>query len=258
MIESELKWAIGLVIGSAIVARPIYNTTLAPDQKVPVIEETVNTPYVNIVDPLVVDVEAGPSPFSGLEEVVAEKKPYTIVLDPGHGEENDAAAAGYDVGKNHNGVYEADLVLQYVNVAREALEDKGYTVLVTREGNDVPLTLTDRTALGNKHGDVFVSVHANAFTSESAHGFETYWLGRGDSALAQSVHSSLDSAYGDTMRDRGMKTNNYVVLRTSKIPSTLVEVGFVTNDHDREILMRDSELIGTAIADGIDDYFTSK
>lgn len=104
----------------------------------------------------------------------------TVVLDAGHG--------GKDVGTNHNGVYEKDVVLAitkkvggYIN---KYLPD--VKVVYTRD-DDTLIDLYERGPIANRaEGDLFVSIHANAVPSAPrAYGTETYFLGleRSESAL---------------------------------------------------------------------------
>ena len=77
-----------------------------------------------------------------------------VVLDPGHGGEEDGA-------KGVLGLLEKEVVLDISKEIREHLKDK-VEIILTRE-KDLDLSLEDRTKLANKHkADIFVSIHANA------------------------------------------------------------------------------------------------
>ncbi len=93
-----------------------------------------------------------------------------IVIDPGHG--------GHDTGTvGRNGLMEKNLVLDVALTLKKSLEDRlGAQVLMTRS-DDRFVSLEERTAIANRHkGDLFVSIHANASTSRSTSGVETYYL----------------------------------------------------------------------------------
>jgi N-acetylmuramoyl-L-alanine amidase len=75
-----------------------------------------------------------------------------VVLDPAHG--------GTDLGaRGTEGIHESEVVLQFADQVRRALEGQGFQVLSTREGNDNP-SFDDRSARANaQRGAVFVSLH---------------------------------------------------------------------------------------------------
>jgi N-acetylmuramoyl-L-alanine amidase len=93
----------------------------------------------------------------------------TVVLDPGHGG-RDPGAIGV------GGLREKQVTLAMARALREDLEERGFEVVLTREGDET-LTLEDRTARAEAaRGDLFVSLHANAARRRSVRGVETYYL----------------------------------------------------------------------------------
>jgi len=91
----------------------------------------------------------------------------TVVVDAGHGGEDDGAAGV-------SGVLEKDVVLPFAKATARALREAGFTVIETRT-DDSTLTLDRRTELANASGaGVFVSIHANSAPSKSAQGVEIY------------------------------------------------------------------------------------
>jgi N-acetylmuramoyl-L-alanine amidase len=106
-----------------------------------------------------------------------------IVLDAGHG--------GHDKGASVNSEFEKDVVLQVTKKTKEALENKGYRVYMTR-GRDTFLTLSQRTKLADKlDAKAFLSIHANALPSrkhaEHVNGIETYFLQKTRDAKSQRI-----------------------------------------------------------------------
>ncbi len=94
--------------------------------------------------------------------------PQTVVLDPGHGG-NDPGAIGV------GGLREKDVTLRLALALKPRLEARGFSVVMTRNG-DRTLSLEERTAIAEgARGDVFVSLHANAARRRSLHGIETYY-----------------------------------------------------------------------------------
>lgn len=93
----------------------------------------------------------------------------TVVLDPGHGG-RDPGAIGV------GGVREKDVTLAIARALRADLAERGFRVVLTRDG-DRTLDLEERTALAEAaRGDLFVSLHANAARRRSVRGVETYYL----------------------------------------------------------------------------------
>jgi len=107
-------------------------------------------------------------------EVIRPKGHYRIVVDPGHGGHDSGALGGTD-----RRAMEKDAVLQIALRLRRHLKDLGFDVLMTRS-SDRFVKLGKRTRYANrKHGDVFVSIHANAVPKRKwniSHGVETYFL----------------------------------------------------------------------------------
>ncbi len=113
---------------------------------------------------------------------------YTIVLDPGHG--------GHDTGAIGGGKREKQLVLQIGKRVRKHLQRMGFRVLMTRS-SDRFIPLRERTRYANrKHGDVFVSIHANAIGNKRKRyrsGIETYFLQTTRSGRARRVAARENS-----------------------------------------------------------------
>jgi len=92
-----------------------------------------------------------------------------VILDAGHGGKDEGAAG---VG----GILEKELVLDVAQRLGRRLEAKKLRVLHTRS-NDIFVPLEVRTSLANDaRGDLFISIHANASTSQRAKGVETYFV----------------------------------------------------------------------------------
>lgn len=167
-----------------------------------------------------------------------------LVLDPGHG--------GHDAGAVRYGVAERDIVLAVTKQVAERLAGK-VDVTMSRYTNDYYPSLGERSALANSHATTaFVSVHINASTSTQAYGAETfYYKGASSINLARNVQQRLVSYAG--MRDRSVHYANYAVIRGTKAPSILAELGFLSNSADRAKLTNASyqSRYAQAIADGI-------
>ena len=168
----------------------------------------------------------------------------TICIDPGHGGKDPGACAG--------GAREKDLALAVALKIGALLT--GYDVVYTRT-EDVYVGLSQRARMANAaEVDLFVSVHCNSAPNASANGMEVYVhtsRGADSTRAAHAIYDCLLPASG--LRGRGVKANNYAVLRETIMPAVLVELGFISNPDDRAKLTDFAwqDDAAKAIADGI-------
>lgn len=172
-----------------------------------------------------------------------------IVIDPGHG--------GYDVGaiSVHNN-YEKNFALNTAKHLQDQLELLGAKVHLTRS-DDYYYALTPRAILANYHGaDVFLSIHYNSEPQyPSANGINTYYRKSADLALAEFVHQGILET--TKANDRGVLTGDYLVLRNSKRPSLLLELGFLSNESEEMLIQSPGyqDDISRGIIIGLENYF---
>ena len=169
-----------------------------------------------------------------------------ICIDAGHGGKDPGACAG--------GAREKDIALSVALKIGALLTC--YKVVYTRE-EDVYVGLAERALIANQaKADLFVSVHCNSAPSASANGMEVYVHTSRSAAstrAANTIYDRLLPASG--FRGRGVKANDYAVLRETVMPAVLVELGFVSNEGDRAKLISESwqDRAAEAIASGIID-----
>ncbi|MBR2731575.1 MAG: N-acetylmuramoyl-L-alanine amidase [Clostridia bacterium] len=155
-----------------------------------------------------------------------------VVLDPGHGDHDAGAVNGDRLEKDDN--------LALALATAEELKQIGVNVLLTRD-DDHFLSLEKRCRLANRrHAQLFVSLHRNS--AEGAKGVEI-WIGSENDpasrALAQAILDGLDAA--GISKNRGVKTGyaqgvgDYYVNKHTRMPSCLVELGFITSDEDNAL-----------------------
>ncbi|MEV3007518.1 N-acetylmuramoyl-L-alanine amidase, partial [Paenibacillus larvae] len=165
-----------------------------------------------------------------------------LCLDFGHG--------GKDSGAVGHGMKEKDIVLDVGLRTHKLLTNAGIDVLLTRS-DDTFVGLSDRARKANNWGaDLFVSLHNN---SGGGYGFESFTYLKTDSKTDQyraAVHSEVAPLF---RRDRGMKQANLAVLRETRMPACLLELGFIDNADDAADLARDDfrDKLAVAIASGI-------
>ncbi len=191
---------------------------------------------------------------------------HLIVLDPGHGGA-DCGAIGYDADGNED-VFESEINLAIALAVRDYLEDEGISVLMTREedvilGESEMEDLLARSEIANDAGATFfVSIHNNSFTEPTATGTEVLYAdceekvysGVSSKQLAENILKPLAEATG--LANRGVKDSpKIVVLRTTTMPSVLIETVFLSNPDDLKVVKDEDKIdeIGYAIAHGIID-----
>lgn len=167
-----------------------------------------------------------------------------VFLDAGHG--------GKDPGGVGNGLNEKDIALSVTMKIGNILKNHGVVVEYSRTIDEF-IDLGKRAEMANRFSaDLFVSIHTNAFSNTSSRGVEVYSYPtsvKGEK-LSKDIYESIinDKVY---TQKRGTKTANFAVLRSTKMPSALVELGFITNINDASILKNGQDELAIAVAKGI-------
>ncbi len=191
-----------------------------------------------------------------------------IMIDPGHG--------GDDPGAVHKNIYEKDINLRLAKILGKILKNKDFQVAYTRKTDKfIPLEKRTEMA-NSAQADLFISLHVNAHRIRSARGIEVYYLNLAkdeeavrvaarensvstkkisdlqviltDLMLNSKIEESSDLAemvqnkvinYGKqfyNLENRGVHSAPFYVLMGAKMPSILVEIGYITNPRDRKNL----------------------
>lgn len=215
----------------------------------------------------VVEPRLRPERIEGLQPVT------TVILDAGHG--------GHDKGAISRYGYEKDFALDVAKRARNALESRGFKVVMTRT-SDIFIPLEQRPrAARHLRDSIFVSIHFNASSNNAeARGFEIFSIApRGAPATNDPVISSRvmrqepghaaelpSTALAGTIYhsllgqvptiDRGLKHARFAVLRLATVPAVLVECGFVTNAPESALIGSPAwrNRVAEAIVEGIQSY----
>jgi N-acetylmuramoyl-L-alanine amidase len=206
----------------------------------------------------------------------------SIAIDPGHGG-IDSGAIGY------GGIKEKDVCLAIGMTVAHLLEQQGCSVVLTRN-SDTNVFLDQRTLCANKnHVDLLVSIHANYAFNTQAMGIETFCIRPNlfkelssylsdtekNNAFALMGHKN-DSSYkcaqaiqghlcrsversGVGVIDRKVKFSVTQLLLGAQMPSVLVEVGFLSNEKESELLksVPYQKVLAQGIVDGIMSVFHS-
>ena len=156
-----------------------------------------------------------------------------LAIDAGHGLLQ-ANPRRFDPGALGGGRRESDITMDFARALAAACLSAKIPYMLTREGDDDEAPLSSRVQRARDGGaDVFVSLHCNAFTSAQANGTETLY--RISLDFARRMHeAAVDSL---NLRDRGIKPAPRLAVLRFPGPCALVELGFITNDGDRSVLL---------------------
>lgn len=171
---------------------------------------------------------------------------FVAYVDAGHG--------GYDPGAVANGLKEKDLTLSIALKVKAKLEAKGIKVVMSRD-TDKFLSLQDIANKANtSNPDIFISIHINSAGATSASGIETYYYKGVDKPLASNIQDKLIEYTG--ANNRGVKWEEFYVVKNTKMPASLVESGFITNVNEANKMKTASyqDTLARAIADGATSY----
>lgn len=187
---------------------------------------------------------------------------FTVVVDAGHGG-NDS---GTNVTIGGELIEEKHITLEVAEKVKDLLEERDITVLMTRV-RDEYVSLDERTQISrDSEADLFLSIHCNSFEKDtSVSGLECYYWVDDEEGLdyASSIQKAVKEIEG--LRARGVresshKSNNYEVLRENDRPAVLIEMGFITNDEEREKLQDDEyqQLLAEKFVQGIMEVMPGK
>ncbi len=191
-----------------------------------------------------------------------------VLIDPGHGGPDPGAISSA-------GIREKDVVLNVGLALRAYLQDAGCTVIMTREADadlsdmpDASLAERKRADLHRRSeiieasgADVVISLHANAITSSRWRGAQVFYRpdrAQGNEQLARCIQRELVHITGETDRDINISRGQYILEQTH-LPAVNVEVGFLSNPRDAELLAdrHYQRKVAWAITIGILRYFAS-
>lgn len=167
----------------------------------------------------------------------------TVVLDAGHGGEQPGCVIG--------DLQEKEIAMAITQRLKTRLEQMGFDVVLTR-GDDMDVGLSERAQIANQaEGDCFVSIHCNSYVDDSISGLECYYYrSEAGEQLAEAIATATEASEIDT---RESKEGNFQVLREADMPAVLIEVGYMTNPAELELLSSEEyqQTLASAIAEGI-------
>ena len=204
-----------------------------------------------------------------------------ILVDAGHGGKDPGALKTYKVGGKNITIQEKDITLKVAKMLAERLKTAypGKQIVLTRN-SDKFLSLGERTDIANgvKVGEneavLFISIHVNSSLNKTSSGYEVWYLSPGyrrnvldkstvdgDPNLFPILNSMLEEEYttesimiakfimdglqaqiGKESTARGIKAEEWFVVRNSNMPSVLIELGFISNEKEALLLNDDRYL----------------
>lgn len=165
---------------------------------------------------------------------------HKLVLDPGHG--------GYDIGGNVSNLKEKDITLAIAKEMKKYFVYNGFNTIMTRDTDEIPRHAKNakedtkaRAEIANEaSADIFISIHTNYYKESKYNGIATYYYtpkGFQDSQrvdLAKCIVKNVTMV--DGWKNRGIFEDDLAVLRYTRMPSVLMECGFLSNSSDVEKL----------------------
>lgn len=184
--------------------------------------------------------------------------PIRVYIDQGHNPTSPNAGA------EGNGYREQDLVYRIGELLYERLRlDPNFDARLSRTSPDVVLGNSNASSLRYRvddanrwRADLFISLHTNASDNSAASGSEAlvYRLGTTSADIGQALLRSIVQRTG--LRNRGVKARpGLYVLRRTNMPAVLLELGFITNPGDAELMAEEPGLFADAIYAGLRSYY---
>ena len=170
-----------------------------------------------------------------------------IYIHVGHGGEDSGA-----VGSRFK---EKDITLTVAKILRDNLKSNGFEVDMSRVTDVKNVNAPEKA--NNFKADVVISLHCNSYSDESARGVETYVYKFGGEAekIANIINPKVAGAIKTL--NRGVKKENFEIIRETVAPAILIEMGFLTNP-DEEKKLSNSQYqtnIAMGITSGLLQYF---
>ena len=182
-----------------------------------------------------------------------------IYIDQGHNPRD------YNTGAEGNGFFEQDITYEIGRRLYALLEaNPNFEVRLSRPTKDTMLGTSNATSLSarvneaNAWGaDVFISLHTNAAENSRASGSEALVYSP-SSTVARNLSADIleELALTTGLRNRGIVYRpGLYVLRKTRMPATVIEMGFISNSYDAELMAYSPELFARGIYRGILDYY---
>ncbi|MGL5233788.1 MAG: N-acetylmuramoyl-L-alanine amidase [Empedobacter falsenii] len=153
----------------------------------------------------------------------------TFVIDAGHG--------GFDKGSNNENIVESEYSLELAQKIQQLARKKNINVILTRDGND-HLDLQSRVdKMHELNPELVISLHLNSSSNKELKGAEVFINKDNTDPHTEKIGAELAQLVSmNSIENRGLKKANFKILRDSKKPTFLIELGFASNPTDAETL----------------------
>ena len=291
MVLTLAGWAVGLLaVAGVMVAISTAMAPKTPSDKLPAAVETTATATAAVVatmvaPPVATPTVPAPTPAPAAKRSSASTKPLAgkvVVIDAGHQAFGDSSVEPIGPGSptrkakvsggasgvtTHNA--ESLVNLQVARRLQEELVSRGAKVVMVRTKQAVNISNSKRASIANNaHADLFIRLHCDGNSDRSLSGLSTLVPGANKwtkPIVAKSkkagvfIHDAVISETGAV--DRGVVTRNDLSgFNWSKVPTVLVEMGFLSNPaEDVKLSTMAYQLsLATGLANGIEKYLTAK
>lgn len=226
---------------------------------------------------------AKPSATTGGSNTQVPKNGYVVAIDAGHQAKANSGKEPVGPGATEmktkvsagttgvsTGLEEYKLTLMVALKLQKELESRGYTVVMIRTTNDVDISNAERAKIANEaKADAFIRIHADGYNDPSVHGATAICqsnknpynksLYTQSKLLCDKVLKGLVAATG--CKERPLQESDTMSgINWCQVPVTILEIGFLTNPEEDQKLSTDAyqNKVATGIANGLDNYFSSK
>lgn len=191
-----------------------------------------------------------------------------IVIDPGHGGPDGGAVGGKET-------LEKDITLKMSLELRDYLQEQGALVILTRE-TDKDLAKKETKGysrrkvedlkkrldiINESNADLYLTIHLNAIPSPAWRGAQTFYHGslKENEQVAKLIQNELKANLENTTREAKVMQTLYL-LKHADPPGALVEVGFLSNPSERELLETEKyqQKVSESIYEGVSRYFSGE
>ena len=192
---------------------------------------------------------------------------YTIVIDAGHGEPDGGAISS-------SGIKESDINLLVAKELEKELDNLGYSVIMTRQNEkniadddkQEPIRKMKASDLSNRvkiintsNADMCISIHMNKFASEKYYGWQTFYNKNSEynKVLAERIQEGINNHIERENTRVALNIKDIKITDESKIPTTIVECGFLSNPDDMMLLQTEEyrHQLVNGIIEGIENYY---
>lgn len=248
---SQLRFVFTTPKPAANITEPIVSPKQEKQQTQKTTAEIQSTkkesPFANLLERPALKKQQKTKTTKKENPAISKIKNKVIIIDPGHG--------GNDTGALRAGILEKDLTLAIALKVRNELKEKGFNNIILTRSSDKTLALADRVRIANDYNaDIFVSIHINSSVKTEVNGIETHYYSDKGYDVAKIIHKELMSNIQAV--DRGLFKSKFYVINHTEAPAVLLELGFISNEQERNLLTSEKRQADSAeaIADGIVNY----